>query len=423
LVYVKHIILEVVIIQAVASYIVKISNFNLLFNRLVYMLVVAGMISLNSCNPSPHTHDTIPPVPDSVNYQTVLAALDEIVNTTGTADSYYQRARIRVKTRQFQAASEDIQKAIDKDNGQPKYYLLRAEIYYDNHQTEKAIADAEQAKTLQLQNPELFALLGKLYFLKNNYQASLQHLDKAIDLSPYYAEAWFWKGKNALAVFDTTKAISNFQTTLNHQKDFAEAYTQLAMIYNNLRNFGKARSYISSGLSQNPDYSGLHYQLAENCRLTIRNFSDVNRIDSANAHYLFAVRSDTSFFRAYYEIGLLSFLQKDYPKALLYFEKVKNKKQVLPANYTELLALSYDFTGQWENAVQAYANVVSEDIFNKNVKALERYEQIKGYLAAQKYRAYADSMARLYPNLYTPNPQHTEAITVEPLQPKEVKIK
>ena len=383
---------------------------------LVWLLVSA-------CGGSRKSAESIPPVPDSVNHQAVLAALDEAIEYNGSAGNYYQRARVRLSTKALPQALSDIERAIEKDNSQPKYYLLRAEIRATARQTDLALADAEQAKTLQLQNPELYTLLGELYFQKKQLSAATQHLDKALDLAPFNAQAWFWKGKTALAAFDTTHALTFFQTTLQHQPAYTEAYAQLSLIYNGLYDFTKAREYVLAGLKQHPDNPRLHYQLAETCRLTVRNLSQISRIDSAKTHYLFAAAHDPALFKGYYETGVLCFLQKDYPNALSYFEKVKDKRRELPFGYEELLATCYDFTGAWEQALNQYAIVVSQDILNRNPKALERYQQIKNYLAAQKYRVYLDSMARLYPELYAPKPRPEPILKLEPLKPKALQIK
>ncbi|MBC8110983.1 MAG: tetratricopeptide repeat protein [Verrucomicrobia bacterium] len=362
-----------------------------------------------ACKTKQEQSDYIPPMPDSVSYAVVLKALSESIENTPSAVNLYQRARLYMNLGQLQNALSDINLAIDKDNSQPKFYLLRATIHHGRKSTNQALSDAFKAEQLQLNDQELFILLGELFYQKKNYAKSLQNLEKALKISPFSERAWYWRANSTLADQNIRQGIEFYKVSLRHNPEFTAAHHQLASVYNQIQNFDTARYYALEGIRIKPTQGDLYFQLAETYKFT-------ERLDTAKTLYLKAVEKDAGLYAAYFELGLLEFRAKNYLQTITYFEKIeKNKKEF--TGYDELLARSYDLTGQFEKSYKQYVYVLNQS--EVSMQSIERYGQLKNYFQALKYQAYLDSLQNLYPQRFIrPTPKIEK---IEPIKPIEIR--
>ena len=71
--------------------------------------------------------------------------------------------------------------------------------------------------------------LAREQFQDENYVEAVDHYDKAINLNPDYAEAYYWRGRTKLNLRRHGSAISDFDTFIGRNANYAEAYYYRAM--------------------------------------------------------------------------------------------------------------------------------------------------------------------------------------------------
>ena len=157
-------------------------------------------------------------------YNYLNLAINENINYY---KGYYNRGLLFAQTNKIDKALQDFNKAIDLKK-YSKAYVARANIYYILKDFPKAIADAELIlktepdnvkanfvlatcfddinqldraltlynKTILLHtdDPMYFMRRAILFGKKQNYEACLNDLNTCINLSPNFAEAYYWKG-------------------------------------------------------------------------------------------------------------------------------------------------------------------------------------------------------------------------------------
>jgi tetratricopeptide (TPR) repeat protein len=378
-------------------------------NNLRYIFLSLLFLPFFACKTKQEQNNYIPPVPDSINNIGVLKALSESVENESSPVAYYQRARLYFNLGQLQNALSDINQAINKDQSQPKFYLLRAEIHLRLKSTNLALIDALKSEQFQLNNHDLYLLLGELFYQTKNYPKSLLNLEKALKISPFSAQAWYWRANSTLANQNIRQGIEFYKVSLRHNPEFTPAHHQLARVYNQLQIFDTAQYYASEGIRIKPSQGDLYFQLAETCKLT-------KRLDSAKTLYLKAVEQDADLYAAYFELGLLEFKAKNYVQTITYLEKIAKQKKEF-AGYDEVLAMGYDYTGQFEKSYQQYVYVLNQSTVS--LQAIERYRQLKNYFQTLKHQAYLDSLQNLYPERFIRRMPKIEKI--EPIKPIEMK--
>ena len=110
-----------------------------------------------------------------------------------------------------------------KKNASSAIYILCAFENYKKSNFSSAISFFDAAKNYENYSSILF-YIGNCYYFNNSLNESVQYLDKAVEINPQFAEAWYNKG---IVLFDLDRyeeAVSAYDaaTTINPQ--FAEAW-------------------------------------------------------------------------------------------------------------------------------------------------------------------------------------------------------
>jgi len=149
---------------------------------------------------------------------------------------YAQRAEIFYDKDNYEAAIKDIQQAIRIDSSNALYFHLLADAQLDSYQSEEAIQTME---TVVARNPDRIPSMLKLaefqMILKQN-EASFKTVNDILTKSPKHPEGFYMLGLNFKAIGDTAKAINSFQTTVEEDSEHLDAYIQLAVLFDKIKN-------------------------------------------------------------------------------------------------------------------------------------------------------------------------------------------
>jgi len=266
-----------------------------------------------------------------------------------------KRGDMRFANYEFDLAMQDAAKAyrLQKDNVKAK--LLFAEVL--NNRSARTPEDVSNAQALYEQvikkeSKNLRALVGmaSTHTYQQNFEKSFEYLNKAIKIDRHYRDAYVLKGTNFLTMGQKEKAISSYETAVQQDPEFYEAYFFLANIY---EADGKREclEYYRNALELKPDLPEIRYKLAfaqqsfgerelaqENYRILAQDTSDFysNRgkfhqgyihqfdllnIDSAIYFYNEALQSEPRHVESWHNLGMCYDWIGDKTKALQSFAK------------------------------------------------------------------------------------------------------
>ncbi len=226
----------------------------------------------------------------------------------------YQRALVYYNQKNLYKGLEDIIRAIDMDSSDAKYHLLLADFYYADAKIEDARNSIQKALKLDPTNIDGNIKMGELLFYLGDYVNMFNYLDLALKQDPYRAKVYFIKGMAFKEMRDTNLAISSFNTTIEQDPDYFDAYMQLANIYAARKN-PLAIQYYNNAIRINPFMIEAHYGLAfylqENGKPddAIKIYNDLLSIEPNNA-------------AALHNIGYIFLFYKNEPAASIpWFDK------------------------------------------------------------------------------------------------------
>ncbi|MFP5470517.1 MAG: tetratricopeptide repeat protein [Bacteroidia bacterium] len=229
---------------------------------------------------------------------------EQIANNPGSSNGFYRRAKYYAKQGDLTNATDDINRALLIDPEVDFLNLEKARILLSQERISDAILYAQ--KSIEF-NPKYFdghVLLGKLYYINGEYDEAFKHLDESLRLDQYKAEPYFVKGMLFETLKDSIKAATSFQTAIEQDPNYFDAYYKLAALY----------------YERKPD-------------LAIQYLQRAHDIDTSNIHTLRVLGN--------------AFLDKnDFEQAVLYFNKILQ----INAGYSE----AYFFLGK------AYINIYDE---------------------------------------------------------------
>lgn len=154
----------------------------------------------------------------------------------------------------------------------------------------------------------------KLFFMANKHKKSLTDINSVLKIDKYIAEAYYYKGLNYCKIGDTIKAISQFQTAVEQDPDYVDAYLILALLYD-LKTDSLAELYFNNALLVDSTSTRVLYNKG-------KYYQDNEKLEQAKKCYLAVLRFDSKFTDAYYNLGYISLVQEEYLNGANYFSEV-----------------------------------------------------------------------------------------------------
>lgn len=240
------------------------------------------------------------------------------------------------------------------------------EVYLSTRNYETALQSINRIKQ---PNAEIMAAkqrilyqLGTQSFANSNFQQACQFLDQSIALGNYNqqtkAEAMYWRGEAYYRMGNMTLAAQNLkqyiqQTQQRNNQMYALAHYTLGYIdfhnkaYNAARN--QFTTYLQLAQKQDMAVTADTYNRLADCYLKERNFDD------AKHYYALAEQSDSNAGAyAFYQLALVSGLQKDYSGKITILNRLLGKYPDSPYVADALYEKGRSYV-QMENNGQAIA--------------------------------------------------------------------
>ncbi|MFC1515378.1 tetratricopeptide repeat protein [Thermodesulfobacteriota bacterium] len=136
----------------------------------------------------------------------------------------------------------------------------RKTVYPDRALIAEATGEQDQDQTdAQAYESQKHVVLSYDHLQNNNLSEALAESQKAIDIDPENAEAYYWRGRIYLLLKRPDDALDDFSTCSDLDPDYVDAYNQLCLLFSQRGNYEESLYYISRSIELAPDNGWAYY--------------------------------------------------------------------------------------------------------------------------------------------------------------------
>lgn len=282
-------------------------------------------------------------------------------SSVGSAD-YVDGLLTGQNTRNLDNAVADFTQAIKLNPSKAQNYFYRATAYSygdgkDKTLFDKAIADLTKAVSLEPQNAVYYKTRGYIYyFFRNDFANAFADYDRAIALRPEHADAYYRRGElyaNSHRLnlrHDYQKAFDDYSAAIKLEPNKEDYFSARAYLYKQVKDFDAAVKDYDKLIELNPqkgryyDYRAEIYVQKGEFEKAVKDYTksialspashlgylwrakvflQMNDFAKAHQDYQKVIEIGGEFFgcQGYDGRGAVSAKQKDFQKALNYFDK------------------------------------------------------------------------------------------------------
>jgi tetratricopeptide (TPR) repeat protein len=208
-----------------------------------------------------------------------------LINNEGkSAELLFKRSMAYASEKLFDKAIVDVEQALLLDSTNVDLWLHAAELYYTIRKVSEARNAIEKGLLISPDHLEANMRMGELQYYLGNYVMAIGYLDHALKINRYLAKAYFIKGMIFKENGDTNLAISSFQTTIEQDPEYFNAYMMLGNLFAE-KNENIAINYYNNAIRVNPAMTEAHYALGYylqehgNAKGAIKVYDDLLSID------------------------------------------------------------------------------------------------------------------------------------------------
>ena len=189
---------------------------------------------------------------------------------------------------------------------------------------------------------------------RDEYAKAVSYFEKATEIDPNYAEAWYQAGFCYGMLGRHTDALKASRQAAKLRPDWAETFVNIGASSFALGQYKDAAEAYKQATKLDSDNADSQYALG-------LSFNKLNRADEEILAYKRAVALKPDFANAFELLGAAYFKQKRYAESLAAFEQLKTYKP--DAKTYNYLGESYYELGKTQESVDAFNNAVA---FNPN---------------------------------------------------------
>ena len=287
---------------------------------------------------------------EKTNDELVLLS-EQIAGQPDNAELYYQRSQLFFKKNNTKQAFDDINKAVSLDSINVDYYLMLADVSFKGLRIQNAVDAFKKAIRINSKNIKAHLKLSELYLYIKAYPQCLAEASEALRIDKNIAKAYFIKGFAYKETGDTSKAISSFQTSVELQSDYYDAYIQLGNIEAS-RKHPIALQYYNNALRLQPTSKEALY----NRGLL---FQVMGEFEKADEDYYSILKIDNNYSDAHYNLGYIDLaFRKDYKSAVGHFtDAIRVNDKYTEAYYNR--GVGYELMGDRRSAEKDFRHALS----------------------------------------------------------------
>ena len=181
-----------------------------------------------------------------------------------SSDTYsqYVRGLMAERAGDLKTALKEYQKVVAEDPRALEVFKDIAQLSLRTGRTEDALRAAEHAKDLAPDDPESHLFLGDVYVARGDLSKAVQEFEKTLQLDPENLRAMENLG-NYYSAFDVNRALEYYNKYLVLSPREAEIYFQIGFLYEKNNNIDKAIEAFKKSAELDPSEVAPHLALAE----------------------------------------------------------------------------------------------------------------------------------------------------------------
>ena len=333
-------------------------NFSNMNSIRITFLIIFAAIAFAACNqggkqPSdPSNHNGSGDNAEMETPDSVLVALNRLIaQEPGNYLHYLNRARYFGDHNKFEAAMDDVRRALAIDSTKSDIYLFKGNLLFDREKVSEAYEEYKACLNFDPKNPDCLLKKAGIDIVLGNYEVARELINEALIVNEYNAYAYYLRGRMYKTIGDTVLAASSYKTAIEVDPDYYDAYIEVGLLYAAQKN-DLANEYYSSAIQIKPRSVEAWYNKAMYLQET--GFKKKNRYKDAMVCYDSIQRIDPNFVAADFNKGFiwLEYLA-NYDSSAHYFTKALNAyPQYFQAYYNR--GLSYESLGKKKEAEQDY---------------------------------------------------------------------
>ena len=309
-----------------------------------------------------------------------------IFSGCGSSGDLYRNGKKSFESGNYEDALSYFTAAKEKKPGRADYYIDGGMALIKLGRYEEALAEFDKAYVnkdiiiVNRNNKRIHRGKGIAYYFMLEYGKAMEEFRKALEineLSKLDMDILYYVGSSLMALGSYEEAIQNYTDLIKLDAKSANAYSSRALCYGFLGDADKSRADYDEAIRLEPGnyahYLGKYYLLMENgeeqaAAEVLKTASAIEVKTSADGYNLakihfyqgdyelslseFSEGFKNGFKEAYYYIGEIYRIQKDYPKAIYYYDIfLKDGGAAVPGAYNQIAAC-YIKTGEYASALQ-----------------------------------------------------------------------
>ena len=276
---------------------------------------------------------------------------DKIAADPRNPELLYQRAQVFLQKNNTRQAFDDIRNAVSVDSSKSEYYLLMADICFKGLLIQKSVDAFAKAIEIDPQNAEAHLKLAELFLYIKAYPKCITQVNEALKIDKNLAKGYFIKGFAYKENGDTSKALSSFQTSVEINADYFDAYIQLGNI-EAARKHPIALQYYNNALRLSPKSTEALY----NRGLLYQNMGE---LDKAIEDYNSILKIDNSDASAHFNLGYIDLaFKKNSQSAIMHFtDAIRTNNQYVEAFYNR--GVCYENLGEIKSAIKDFNSAIN----------------------------------------------------------------
>ncbi|MDD5571944.1 MAG: tetratricopeptide repeat protein [Bacteroidales bacterium] len=304
---------------------------------------------------------------------TITIKLDDlnkkIEESPNNIDLYFERAKLYVSMQDAGKALEDMRKVLTVDTNKAAYFYTLSDIYFMIGQAKASKSALKKCISLDPKNTDAILKLAELHFYFKEYPEAIECTSKALKVNKFLAKAYFIKGMIYKENGDTATSVKCFQIATEMDPKYFKAYEELGLLFFKKKN-KLALDYFENALKINPKSIDIYYDVA-------MFYQETKNYKKALETYFSLLQLNPKYKYAYYNIGYINLLiYKDYIEAIKQFTKAIQTDSAYAEAYY-MRGLSYEESGDKKNA---YMNYQKANILKTNFEeAIEGINRIEGH--------------------------------------------
>lgn len=296
----------------------------------------------------------------------------DIENDPNNLALYVARCEAYSSEGMLKEAEEEARKIWERDKTNWRSARLLAWAYFDNNKSKPAIKVLNQTLEIHPDTTHLLLLHAQMNMLVEQYDEALISAENVLKLEPFNTEGLFMKGLTLKYMGDTIGALGNFQTAIELDADFSDAYMQLATIFAHNKEKIALQYYDNVLRIDSTSYEGLFGK----AQFYHQNYTvDNGMLALAKEAYENTIINHPQVPEAAFNYAMLYMEERDYVQAHHFFD-VATKYDPTFGDAYYFKGVASEKMGDTKSALIDYRNAASNnDRFGRAAAALKRLKE------------------------------------------------